>query len=327
MKNIVLEYLKSTKDYVSGEEMSKSLNVSRTSVWKSINKLKELGYNIESSSKKGYKLLEGFDVITSEEISPLLNRRHINWNIEFHREIGSTNDEVALLAKEGRGEGLVVLCDNQTKGRGRLSRVWEDSAGQNIAMSILLRPNIPPFMAPGITQIVALSAAEGLYEATGLEFSIKWPNDIILNGKKVCGILTEMDGEMDKLNYIIVGMGINVNQSSLSSEIDHKATSIFIEKEVETQRKKIIASILNSFEINYEKFKVSGISAFVNELKSSSALIGKIVNISNPFKTYTAKVIDIDNEGYLVVEDESGKIQSVVGGDISIRGKESYLPQ
>ncbi|MEG0372140.1 MAG: biotin--[acetyl-CoA-carboxylase] ligase [Clostridium sp.] len=327
MKNIVLEYLKSTDGYVSGEEISNNLNVSRTSIWKNIKKLKELGYNIESSSKKGYRLVSDCDVITGEEITPHLNTKYIGRSIIFHKEIGSTNDEVSILAKKGEGEGLVVLADAQTKGRGRLSRVWEDVKGDNIAMSILLRPSIPPFMAPGITQIVALSVLEGLEKSTGLEFSIKWPNDIILNSKKVCGILTEMDGEMDKLNYIIVGIGINVNQEKFSDEISHKATSVYLEKGLKVARSEIIGAILNSFEVNYELFKEKGILEFINRLKASSALIGKDVTISNPFKTYSGRVVDIDNEGYLVVVDENGLTQSVVGGDISIRGQNGYVPQ
>ncbi|KMT22038.1 biotin--[acetyl-CoA-carboxylase] ligase [Clostridium cylindrosporum] len=326
MKNIVLEYLKESMNYVSGEDMSRELGVSRTAIWKNIKKLKELGYNIESSSKKGYRLLESPDILTEGEIAPLLNTNYIGREIVYYEEIGSTNDEATLLAKKGAKEGLVVLSSFQTKGRGRLQRNWVSSKGEAIAMSILLRPEIPPFMAPGITQVVALSVAAGLHLSTDLKFSIKWPNDIILNGKKVCGILTEMDGEIDSLNYIIVGIGINVNQAEIPDEISHKATSLKVELSKHIERKIIVSNILNEFEKNYKVFKEDGIAPFIGELKKYSALIGKDVLISNPFKTFNGKVVDIDSEGYLVVEDEDGNLQSIVGGDISIRGCNSYLP-
>lgn len=327
MKNIVLEYLKESKDYVSGENISKELNVSRTAVWKNINKLKELGYNIESSSKKGYKLVECPDILTKGEIAPLLKTSYIGQDIIYYEEIGSTNDELISLAKSGGKEGLVVLSDLQTKGKGRLQRSWFSTKGKNIYMSILIRPVLPPYMVPGITQVAALSVAAGLNMLKGLDFSIKWPNDIILNGKKVVGILTEMDGEIDSLNYIVIGIGINVNEDIMPKDIKHKATSLKIEIGSEIERKIIVANILNEFEKNYELFKEKGIIHFIPKLKKHSALINKVVTISNPFKTFTGKVIDIDNEGYLIVEDENGEVQSIVGGDVSIRGENSYLPK
>ncbi|MEG0371176.1 MAG: biotin--[acetyl-CoA-carboxylase] ligase [Clostridium sp.] len=327
MKNIVLEYLKASNDYVSGEDISRELSVSRTAIWKNINKLRELGYNIESSSKKGYKLLGSVDIITKEEIMPLITTKYIGRDIVYFNEIGSTNDEIKRLAKNGAAEGTLVIANMQTNGRGRLQRVWEDSRGENISMSLLLRPLIPPFMAPGITQVVALSVVNGLKKSCDLDFTIKWPNDIILNNKKVCGILTEMDGEIDNLNYIIVGVGINVNQMSIHDEISHKATSINIEYGKKIDRKIVVSNILNEFEENYEVFKSEGISSFIEELKKNSALIGKRVTISNPFKTFNAQVVDIDKEGYLVVKGEDGSTQSVVGGEVSIRGQNSYLPE
>lgn len=326
MRDKILEFLKETNNYVSGEDISKKLNVSRTAIWKNMKKLKELGYNIESSSKKGYRLVECPNILTEGEIKPLLTTSCIGNKIIYYDEIDSTNNEITKLAKKGEAEGLVVIADLQTKGKGRLQREWVCTKGESVYMSILIRPNIPPYMAPGITQVVALSVTEGLNKSTGLDFTIKWPNDIILSGKKVCGILAEMDGEIDSLNYIVVGIGINTNQEFMPKDIETKATSLRIETKKELERKVIIANVLNEFEKNYEAFKKEGISPFIERLKNSSALIGKEVVISNPFKTFNGKVVDIDNEGYLVVEDENKQLQSIVGGDISIRGKNSYLP-
>ena len=327
MKNKVLEYLKKTNDYVSGENISNKLNVSRTAIWKNINKLKEEGYNIESSSKKGYKLIKSPDILTEGEIKPFLTTSYLGNNIIYYETLESTNQEIRSFAAKGEKEGLVLIADLQTKGKGRLQREWVGSKGDSIAMSILIKPDIPPYMAPSITQVVALSVCRALNTTSGLDFKIKWPNDIILNGKKVCGILTEMDGEIDCLNYIIVGIGINVNQTSMPSDISHKATSLKIELNKSIQRKNIVINILNEFEKSYEIFKSQGIKPFINELKNYSALINKTVVISNPFKSFNATVVDIDDEGYLIVENENGEKESVVGGDISIRGESSYLPK
>lgn len=327
MKNKVLEYLKNSKDYISGEDISRELNVSRTAIWKNIKKLKEEGYNIESFSKRGYRLIESPDILTIGEISPLLNTHYIGREIIYYDEVGSTNDELRILANSGAHEGTVAIAELQNKGKGRLQRQWITNRGDAIAMSILIKPEIPPYMAPGITQVIALSVVRGLELSASLDFSIKWPNDIILNGKKVCGILTEMDGEIDNLNYIIIGIGINVNQSLIEKDLSHKATSLKIECGKVVERKVIVSNILNEFERNYELFKEKGITPFLDELKKYSALIGKKVTISNPFKSFSGKVVDIDSEGYLVVEDENGIIQSIVGGDISIRGENSYLPK
>lgn len=326
MKNKILECLKGSYGYVSGEKISNSLNVSRTTIWKNINKLRELGYKIESSSKKGYKLLESPDILTEEEIKPLLTSSCIGKRILHYEEINSTNDKLRILAKDGENEGTVVIANSQTDGKGRLQREWISDKDKNIYMSMLIKPNIPPYVASGITQVVAISVVKALETIYNLDFSIKWPNDIILNGKKVCGILTEMDGEIDKLNYIIIGIGVNVNQEIISEEIKDKATSLLIESKKNADRRQIIASILNEFEKNYNIFKVNGISTFVDKLKNYSALMNKRVKVSTSYKTIVGDVIDIDNEGYLVVRTETGEIKNIISGDISIRGENSYLP-
>lgn len=327
MKNKVLNYLRNSNDYISGEVISNELNVSRTSVWKSIKKLKELGYNIESSSKKGYKLLECPDVLIEGEIKPLLTTSYIGNEIIYYNEIESTNSKLMELAKKNATEGTVMLTDKQTKGKGRLEREWIAEERKNIFMSLLIRPKIPPYKASGITQVVALSVLEALESLYNIKFTIKWPNDIIANGKKVCGILCEMDGELDKLNFIVIGIGINTNQNTIDNEIKHKATSLKIESGLSIERKVIVASVLNRFEENYETFKEYGITPFIKKLKEYSALINKNVKISNSFKEFTGKIIDIDDEGYLIVKTNEGEIKSIIGGDISIRGEDSYLPK
>lgn len=327
MENRVLEYLKSSNEYISGEAISSELKVSRTSIWKNIKKLKELGYNIESSSKKGYRLINCPDILTEGEIKPLLNTSIIGNQIVYYSEIDSTNSELMKIAKTNSIEGIVVLADSQTKGKGRLQRKWIAEKDKNVFMSILIRPEIPPYKAAGITQVVALSVLESLKSLYDIEFSIKWPNDIIANGKKVCGILCEMDGELDSLNFIVIGIGINVNQSSIDENIKHKATSLKIESGLNIEKKLIVANILNTFEKNYEKFKECGILPFIAKLKRYSSLINKNVKILNSSNQFIGKVVDIDSEGYLVVKNEKGETQSIIGGDISIRGEDSYLPK
>ncbi|TDT50317.1 biotin--[acetyl-CoA-carboxylase] ligase [Fonticella tunisiensis] len=324
MKDKILDILKSSRDYVSGEDISSSLGISRAAVWKHIKGLKEEGYEIESSSKKGYRLLESPDVLTYKELKNLLTTNYIGRKIVYLESTTSTNDIAKEYAEKGEKEGLVVIAEVQTKGRGRMGRRWITPGRDSISITILLRPEISPYMAPSITPVLAVSVVEMLREITGFEIGIKWPNDVVLDRKKVCGILTEMSAEIDVVKYIIVGIGINVNQETFDNEIENIATSLRKYSGKKYDRKAILSGILNRFERNYELFKKEGIGPFIEDLKKYSVLIGKKVLISGINEEYEAEAIDIDDDGALLVRLENGDVKKVLSGDVSIKGFYGY---
>jgi BirA family transcriptional regulator, biotin operon repressor / biotin---[acetyl-CoA-carboxylase] ligase len=326
MKEKILEYLRNSKDYVSGEDISRGLNVSRTAVWKYINKLKGEGYSIESSSKKGYKLIESPDRLSYGELNPFLITKYIGRNVLYFDSVTSTNDIIREHAQKGEAEGLIVIAEEQSKGRGRMGRDWATPKGVAIAMSMLLRPNLSPQFVPGITSVIAISVVEALKSATGFDIKIKWPNDIVLDGKKICGILTEMSAEMDAVNYVIIGMGMNINQEYFEDNIKDVAISLKSYSGRSFDRKLILAEILNKFEVNYEAFKSQGIKLFIDKIKQYSALLNKRVVISNINEKYEGEAIDIDSDGCLIVRLDNGEVKRVISGDVSVRGLYGYTP-
>src|SRR6056297_1639751 len=229
MKNKILKILKENKDYISGEKISNILNVSRTAVWKNINNLKEKGYKIDSISRKGYKLISSPDILTYEEITPYLKTENIGKNILYFDTIDSTNKKAKGIA-ETSPDGTVVISKEQTAGRGRLGRNWSSPKGSSLLISILLKPEIDPSKVSNITLVGAVALVKTL-EDLGIEGLIKWPNDIIINGKKIAGILTEMSAEINQVNYIIMGIGVNlfVKTEEFHEDISHKAGSILSE--------------------------------------------------------------------------------------------------
>lgn len=257
MKYKVLHLLKEDNSkFLSGQLISEKLGVSRTSIWKYIKSLKEEGYRIDSSSKKGYKLISSPDILTFEEINPYLNTNYIGRKIIHFESITSTNDMAKDLSEKGEDDGAVVISEEQVGGKGRLGRSWCSPKYKGISMSLILRPNINPMEASKTTQIAAAAMIESFREFN-INSTVKWPNDIIVNGKKVCGILTEMSGELNRVNYIIVGVGINANldKDDFSRDLLDKATSIKIETKNSINRKALVGTFLNKFERLYKEFR------------------------------------------------------------------------
>lgn len=328
MKNKILDKLKeNSTEFISGENLSKELGVTRAAIWKHINGLKEEGYEIESVSKKGYRIISSPDKLNENEINEILETNYIGKKIIHYDTIDSTNKVAKNLAYNGAETGTVIISEEQTLGRGRLGRNWSSPKGKTISMSIILKPNIPTVIAPKATILGAAAVYCGL-EDMGIHTQIKWPNDIILNGKKVCGILTEMSGEMDKLNYIVMGIGINVNseEEDFDDEIKIKATSLKIEEGREVNRKQVVAKTLYYLEKYYEKFKVNGdIQDAVEICKKHSIIMNKEVRIISCGIEKLGKVIDMDNDGELLVEYDNGEKEKVISGEVSIRGINGYV--
>jgi len=311
--------------YVSGEVLRTKLGVSRTAIWKHINALKEEGYNIQTIPRKGYMLLEMEDKLLSKEIEVLLSNNNIGQKIIYFDSIGSTNS-YAKQEADNLMDGSVVLCEEQLEGRGRRGRGWSSPKGTGIWMSIVLKPNIPPTEGVKMTQIAAAAVCKSIRELTGLNALIKWPNDIVINGKKICGILTEMAGELNEIRYIIVGIGINVNTNDFPHELKDMATSLLIEGHKKIDRKELVVNILKNFEVLYNTYIEDLIfDETLNIVRSYSAVLGKQIRIIQGNIEKRAKAIDIDTEGLLLVEMEDGSRQLISSGEVSIRGESGYI--
>jgi BirA family biotin operon repressor/biotin-[acetyl-CoA-carboxylase] ligase len=323
MKEKILKLLKdSGNDFVSGQKISDALGVSRAAIWKYINIIKEDGYEIEAISRKGYRILSAPDILTFEEVKNFLSTEYIGKNIIYYDSIGSTNSKAKELAEIGQEHGTVIISEEQTTGRGRLGRNWVSPKHKGIWISIILRPNI---ITENISQITLLGAAavQKAIMKMGIKTSIKWPNDIVLNGKKVCGILTEMSGEINHINYLIMGIGINVNLEEDDIPIDLKdvATSLKLESGKYMDRKILLASVINNFEELYNDFVQNGdIKETIEVCRKNSMLIGKEIKLNNRGKVTMAKAIDIGDKGELVIENDKGVIEYIVSGEVSITG-------
>ncbi|TCO71336.1 biotin--[acetyl-CoA-carboxylase] ligase [Marinisporobacter balticus] len=329
MKKDVLEALKNNKDvFISGEELSKKIGVTRTAVWKNIKQLKEEGYEIESVSRKGYRLTTEPDTLDANVLEIEVASKHIGNKIYHFESIDSTNTIAKKLATEGAIEGTIIIAEEQSGARGRLGRNWVSPNGTGIWMSMILRPNIEPMEATKITQITAAAVALAIKKVTGCDVGIKWPNDIIINKKKVCGILTEMSAELNCVNYIIVGIGINVNMNLLDfpEEIRPIATSIKSCVGESVSRKKIVTEILHKFEELYLDFVVhKNIEKSMNICKKYSVTLGNQVKIKNRNKEIIAQAIDLTEDGQLLIKNELGEIEKVLSGEVSVRGLTDYV--
>lgn len=319
-KDTLLLYLKEHgKDWVSGEWLSRELAVSRSAINKHVHQLKQMGYPIETSTRKGYLLAEVPDLLLPNEIREGLGTRILGTKEIVHfSETDSTNLRAKILAAGGAPEGTVVIAEKQTMGRGRKGRGWFSPSGGGVYISLILRPTMPPSEAPRITLVTGVAAAEALLSLTPLEAKIKWPNDILINGKKIAGILTEISTEMDEIDYIVVGIGVNVNMpaESLDEEIREKATSILIETGEPFSRVKLIRAFLEHFEARYEMLGRQGFNPIRRRWKELSDSLGKQVTVDMIGKTCVGELFDIDEEGVLILKDEHGEYHRIVSGDI-----------
>ncbi len=327
MKKKVLEILKKNKhEFISGEELSNKLGVTRTSIWKYINVLKKEGYNIESVSRKGYKLISEPDTLSQDELLIELQESKLVTDIYHFKSIDSTNNYGKELALQGAKEGTIILSDEQTGGRGRLGRTWVSPIGSSISMSLILRPSIDPVEASKITQIAAAAVAIAINKVTSLDARIKWPNDIILDNKKVCGILTEMSAELNNINYVILGIGINVNINNFSKDIENIATSLSKVSGKYISRKNLVINIVKEFEKLYYDFIESGsIKKSVDICRNKSAILGKRIKIINRDKEIFAYALDIIDDGQLLIKKENGETKKIMSGEVSVRGINGYI--
>lgn len=322
-KDSILRYLIERKGkFISGESLSADLGITRTAVWKHIRSLREEGYIIQSVSKRGYRLEDSPDLFDKSAILSRLHTRIFGSNIIFLKETDSTNNELKRLAANGAPEGTVVITERQLKGRGRRGRTWEDYEGKGIAMSILLRPDMAPDKIQSVTLAASSAVARAIEPFTTVKPGIKWPNDILLAGKKVCGILTEMTAEPEKIHCVIVGIGVNVlqNTEDFTGELRDTATSIAMNSSGPVSRSELAARLLKEFEDLYLDFMHKQSTArFLDIWRSFSSTIGCDIIIYQGEKAIPAKALDVLDDGCLLVELPDGTRQAISSGEISIR--------
>lgn len=326
MKEEILRLLRSADGYISGQELCNRFGVSRTAVWKAINQLKEAGYEIEAQQNKGYRLVAAPDLMTEAEIKSLMHTDWVAKEVLYFDTIDSTNTKAQELAEKGYQSGTLVVADKQESGKGRRGRSWVSPSGTGIFMTLMIKPDINPNNASMLTLVAALAVAKAITSVTGEEALIKWPNDIVINGKKVCGILTEMNAQFDYINHIVVGIGINVHNESFPEEISQMASSLMIEAGGKRfHRAQIIAETMSYFEQYYDTFlKTQDLSALVREYDKLLVNRNKSVRVLDPKEPFDGKAMGITSKGELIVDTwESRKLVS--SGEVSVRGIYGYV--
>lgn len=326
MKEEILRLLRSADGYISGQELCNRFGVSRTAVWKAINQLKEAGYEIEAQQNKGYRLMAAPDLMTEAEIKSLMHTDWVAKEVLYFDTIDSTNTKAQELAEKGYPSGTLVVADKQESGKGRRGRSWVSPSGTGIFMTLMIKPDINPNNASMLTLVAALAVAKAITSVTGEEALIKWPNDIVVNGKKVCGILTEMNAQFDYINHIVVGIGINVHNESFPEEISQMASSLTIEAGGKRfHRAQIIAETMSYFEQYYDTFlKTQDLSALVREYDKLLVNRNKSVRVLDPKEPFDGKAMGITPKGELIVDTwESRKLVS--SGEVSVRGIYGYV--
>ena len=326
MKTEVLRMLKESDGYLSGQEICEKFHVSRTAVWKVIKQLEAEGYSIEAVRNKGYRLSGAGDILSRAELLSSMSTEWAGRNLLYFDETDSTNTAAKRAAEEGAPHGTLAVADYQSMGKGRRGRSWDAPHGVGIWMSIMCRPRLHPSCASMLTLVAALAVADGIQKTCGLTAQIKWPNDIVVNGKKVCGILTEMSTELECINYVVTGIGINANTEEFPEEIRQVATSLFLETGKRIRRSEVISAVMASYERYYALFmEHENMKGLLEEYNSRLANLDNQVRVLAPENEYTGTALGIDEMGELLVKKENGEVTKVLSGEVSVRGIYGYV--
>lgn len=322
MRKRVLEILRANGDEpISGEEISRQLDISRTAVWKHIQTLKNEGYEIDSLPKRGYVLKVIPNRLYPQEILSHLQTKWLGHSICYQDTIDSTNNLGKTLANQGCADGLLLVAEEQGAGKGRLSRGWISPYAKGLWFSIVLKPSFMPQEASKCTLMAAVAIVKAINKIKGVQAAIKWPNDILLLGRKLVGVLTEMNAEFGHINYIVIGIGINTNATpdDYPDEVKPLAVSVADAAEEPFTRVELLCDILKNLEELYEEACANGFAGIFDEWRKYSCTIGQEVKVIAPDETYFGTAVDIDEEGLLIVRRTDGTIDKVVAGDVSIR--------
>lgn len=320
LKNRLFEILAGSEDHISGQALAARLGVSRQAVWKGIKALRDEGFVIDSVAGKGYKLTEMPIDLNELAVRYYLKTSNLGKNLIVLDSVGSTNDYLKQLGSEGCESGTVVTAHEQTKGKGRLGRSWESKRDDNLMFSILLRPRMAPKDMADITPLTGLAICQALRDYTGLDLKIKWPNDIIIGKKKLVGILTEMSAEFDAVEYIVTGIGINVDQTTFPDEIAHKATSLLLETGRHYDKNRLLAGLLGRIEEEFTRSSLALSAASIKEYKKLCATIGRSVTFKSGTRSISGVAVDIDEDGALKVMLSDGSLRTVNAGEVTVQG-------
>lgn len=321
MRARILRMLRQNQgQFVSGEDISQQLAVSRTAIWKHIQTLKQEGYSIEAHSRRGYRFEAAPDLLLPDEVKNTLNTKILGKEVHWFQSVGSTSNEAKKLAATGCPEGTVVLAETQQSGRGRLARGWFAPAGKGIWMSVVLRPPFQPQDAPKCTLMAAVAVTRAIRRITAIECGIKWPNDILYQGKKIVGILTEMSAEMDAVNYIVLGIGINVNIETheFPQDLVPAAVSLAQISGGKISRIELLEAVLGELEQIYQGVVQHGFADVLKEWRSLSVTLGQEVTVIGMDRQFSGRAVDIDQSGALLVQTPE-RLETVLAGDVSIR--------
>lgn len=320
MQDKVLKILMNSKEYISGQVISSQLNVSRQAVNKAIMALRKKGFEIESVTNKGYKLKSCPNILNEEAVKSYLNTKIIGKELIVLESVGSTNDYLKNLAASNAQAGTVVAAREQTAGKGRLGRVWQTKKDDGIAFSILLKPSLSPTQLSSVTPLTGLAVCKAINEYCMIDSRIKWPNDIIVGKKKLVGILTELSAELDRVDYVVVGIGINVEHTTFPDEISHKATSILLETGRHIDKNRFLATVLNHLEKTLldNDYRLTGDSA--KEYAQLCATIGRQVTFTRGKRNISGMAVSINPDGELEVMLSNGTIATVNSGEVITQG-------
>lgn len=314
MEQKVIDFLKLKQGYVSGEELSHHLKISRQALWKHIQELKEKGYDIAAVPHLGYRLISSPDRLFPSEINYGLRTKFIGAKAYYFDSVSSTMDIAMEMGINNAPEGTIILAETQTKGRGRLGRVWFSPKHKGIYLSLILRPKLLPNLTPVLTLLAGVSICEAVKEITALDARIKWPNDILIHNKKLGGILTELNAEMDATRFVIVGIGLNVNNSAKA--LVYGATSLRNEKKENISRVEVLQEILRRIEENYLSFQEKGAQPIIEKWRNYNITLHRRVRISCQNKHLEGTAVNIDTDGALLVRKDSGLIERITAGDV-----------
>lgn len=328
MKTKILTLLREKKDYVSGQQLCEQFGVSRTAVWKAIGQLRKEGYEIEAVPNRGYRLTEAAqtEIYNKSEIASRIQTRWAGRKVYFYEEIGSTNAEAKRLAEAGAPHGTLVVADMQTAGRGRRGRSWISPADTNIYFTIVLKPEFAPDQASMLTLVAAHAITAAFRDALGLSAGIKWPNDVVIDGRKTCGILTEMSLEQNDIQYVVIGVGINVRKQEFAPEIADRAIALDEVCAEKVDRSRLLAAVMNRFEVDYESFlQTCSMERLRDSYNAMLVNRDQEVCVLDPAGEYRGTARGINDRGELIVELSDGSLREVYAGEVSVRGIYGYV--
>lgn len=316
----ILELFHSGDGFVSGAALSKVLGMSRTAIWKHVKGLRADGYQIEAVPARGYRLVSSPKLLNRHEISAGLVTRRMASSLVCLKETESTNAVAFKMAEEGAEEGTVVIADAQSAGKGRLGRIWLSPPGVNLYCSVVLRPAISPVAACQLTFLSVVAVARAIEKCTDLKPQIKWPNDILISGKKVAGLLNEMNAETEKVNFVVLGIGVNLNMrlAQLGETLRHPATSLMEEGGAEVDRVAFTRTLLQELDELYDRFLVEGEAPVRAEWLERSAVKGRQVRVNLGAREITGEVQGVDQFGGLLVKLYDGTVETVLSGDVTL---------